>query len=334
MMTHGADIYTYAKLAGCKPEQMIDFSSNINLYQPSMQLDTASHHIERYADSSYASLKTAIANNYEIKPSQIALYNGATAAIYALFSQLKPKKVYLYAPLYGEYQKAAFRAKKFVSKINRIDDIENPPSKNSIVVFVNPSTPEGEHYNLDALLKMWMKRKCTIILDESFLEFEALKSYRNEIQNYKKLYIIQSFSKFYSCAGVRVGAVFAHKKSIEKLSKELWNISSLDVTFLEQRLNDTTFKEYSRKLHKEQKEELQKILEECGHFDEIVPSDANFILCYNPRGKELFEHLLTHKILVRSCESFDYLSENWLRFAIKDKNAHKELQKTLELFSR
>jgi threonine-phosphate decarboxylase len=332
MMTHGADIYTYAKIAKCFPQEIIDFSSNINLYQPNTNITFTNATITKYAQSSYEPLKESIATNYNIKSEQIALYNGATAAIYALLPQLKPKKVYLYAPLYGEYEKAAFRAKKFVSKINRIEDIDNPPAKKSIVIFVNPSTPEGSYHDMQQLLKMWMKRECTIILDESFLEFEELKSARGYIKEYKKLYIIQSFSKFYSCAGVRIGAIFAHKKSIEKLSKELWNISSLDTHFLQERLCDGDFKKVSKELHLQQKKQLLEILEGSEIFDEVVESQSNFILCYSPRGKELFEYLLKHKILVRSCESFDYLSENWLRFAVKDEVSQISLKNTLDTF--
>jgi len=332
MMTHGADIYTYAKIAECSPQEIIDFSSNINLYQPNTNITFANATITKYAQSSYETLKESIATNYNIKSEQIALYNGATAAIYALLPQLKPKKVYLYAPLYGEYEKAAFRAKKFVSKINRIEDINNPPAKKSIVIFVNPATPEGSYHDIQQLLKMWMKRECTIVLDESFLEFEELKSAREYIKEYKKLYIIQSFSKFYSCAGVRIGAIFAHKKSIEKLSKELWNISSLDTHFLQERLCDGDFKRVSKELHLQQKKQLLEILEDSKIFDEVVESQSNFILCYSPRGKELFEYLLKHKILVRSCESFDYLSENWLRFAVKDAFSQLSLKNTLDAF--
>jgi threonine-phosphate decarboxylase len=197
---------------------------------------------------------------------------------------------------------------------------------------VNPATPEGSYHDMQQLLKMWMKRECTIVLDESFLEFEELKSAREYIKEYKKLYIIQSFSKFYSCAGVRIGAIFAYKKSIEKLSKELWNISSLDTHFLQERLCDRDFKRVSKELHLQQKKQLLEILEDSKIFDEVVESHSNFILCYSSRGKELFEYLLKHKILVRSCESFDYLSENWLRFAVKDASSQLSLKNRLDAF--
>jgi len=331
MMTHGANIHKYAKEIECHPDEIIDFSSNVNLYQPEIKLSLSPTTIAKYPDVNYTELKEIIAKKYEIQSEQIALYKGATSAIHTLLKSLKREDVYLYEPLFGEYEKAA--KKKNIYRVNRITDLEHEPTEDSIVVFVNPSTPEGEYYNLAKLFELWMDANCTIILDESFLEFEELASYRDRINEYKKLYIIQSFSKFHSCAGVRVGAIFSHKKNIKKLPNELWSISSLDELFLKERLVDEEFAKESRRVHKEQKTELSTILEESGHFDEIVESDTNFILTNTPKGQELFEHLLKHKILTRPCQSFTYLSEDWLRFAVKDKQSHQALKEALLAFT-
>ena len=333
MMLHGANIYKYARELDCEPEEIIDFSSNINCYQPEQALNISNARVVKYADTNYTALKNTIAKEYKIDAKEVALYNGATAGIYALMDSLKAKSIYLYAPLYGEYQKAALKSKKDIYKINRIEDIDAEIEEKSIIVFVNPSTPEGSYYDLDALFLKWKKERCTIILDESFIEFEGHKSLRKQIQNYKKLYIIQSFSKFYACAGVRIGAIFTNKKNIEKITPPLWNISSLDAEFLQTRLSDTAFKRNALAMHKEQKYELQNILKNSNIFDKIVKSDANFILVHTANAEQLFEHLLAHKILVRSCESFDYLSNEWLRFAVKDTNAQQKLKRVLLAFS-
>ncbi len=331
MMTHGANIYKYAKIIDTHPNEIIDFSSNVNLNKKECTLTLSQTVSANYADSEYREFKEFLAQKYALKSSQIALFNGATSAIHTLINSLKCDDIFLYEPLYSEYERAI--KKKNIYRINRISNIEADVLEDSIVVFVNPSTPEGTYYNLEELLPRWMELNCTIILDESFLEFEKLKSYRDEINNYKKLYIIQSFTKFYASAGVRVGAIFSHKKSIKKLPTPLWNISSLDIEFLKLRLSDTLFIEKSHTLHKEQKVELHTILEESEQFDEIVESDANFILTYTTKGEALFKHLLSHKILVRSCESFTYLSKNWLRFAVKDKRSHQALREALLAFS-
>ena len=330
-MLHGANIYKYARRIGVEPQEIIDFSSNINLYQPATEFTLSSDKLAPYADSNYKEFRTFLAHKYEIEKNQIALFNGATSAIYSLFASLKRKDVFLYAPLYGEYEKAALQAKKNIYKINRIEDEMQMPTEDSVVVFVNPSTPEGTYYeNIKELLAEWIELECTIIIDESFLAFEELESIRAEINNYKRLYIIQSFSKFYSCAGVRVGAIFSNKKNIKKLQTPLWNISTLDITFLQQRLADEEFAQKSRELHKIQKTELTNILTNSKHFSEVVESDANFILALTENGEELFDKLLEQKILVRKCASFDYLSNNWLRFAVKNTEAHEALKIALE----
>lgn len=327
-MKHGANIYKYALDIGCKPDEIIDFSSNINLYQPKSKIKITNEMIVKYADTSYKGLKKSISKNYGVKRSQMVLFNGATSAIFALLSSLKLNKVYLYAPLYGEYEKALPNGVK-IQKINRFKNIYKTPEKNSTVIFVNPSTPDGKHYDLDKLFKIWKKQNCTVILDESFLEFEGLRSLRKEIDNYKKLYIIQSFSKFYSCAGVRIGAVFSNKKNIKGLKQPIWNLSSFDVEFLTQRLNDKQFVKRSKKLHKVQKKELKKILKKSNLFSSIYESDANFFLVKCKDADGLFEHMLKQKILVRTCGSFDFLTNDYLRFAVKDKRSHKRLKLAL-----
>ena len=318
-MKHGANIYKYAKKLKCKDDEIIDFSSNINLYQKN---DTT---ITRYADASYMKLKKTISKNYSIKPSQIALYNGASAAIFELIKSLKQKRIYLYAPLYGEYEKAS-NGKKII-KINRFKNLYKKPKKDSIVVFVNPSTPDAKYYDLDKLFNIWIKQNSTIILDESFLEFEELKSARSMIKSYKKLYIIQSFSKFYACAGIRIGAVFSCKKNIQKLQIPLWNLSSFDVKFLTKRLKDKGFKKKTLKLHKKRKKELYEILKKSKKFSKIYKSDANFFLVKQKLGKNIFQHLIKHKILVRKCDNFDYLNHQYLRFAIKNTKSHEKLKR-------
>ncbi|WP_321779457.1 aminotransferase class I/II-fold pyridoxal phosphate-dependent enzyme [Sulfurimonas sp.] len=331
MMKHGANIYKYANKLKCKADEIIDFSSNINLYTKKINLTLTDNMVVKYANTSYPHLRSTITQKYKIKKNQIALYNGATTAIHSLFQSLDAKRIYLYAPLYGEYEKALSKRAKVI-KINRSKNLYKKPKKGSVVVFVNPSTPDAIYYDLSKLFALWKRQKCTIILDESFLEFQNLHSLRNQIDNYKKLYIIQSFSKFYACAGVRIGAIFSQKRNIEQLKIPIWNISSFDSEFLTLRLMDKKFGRKSKKLHKKQKKELFDILKNSKLFDKIYKSDTNFILVKSKKSKEIFKHLLRHKILIRPCESFDFLTSEHLRFAVKTTNAHNKLTEAFKSF--
>lgn len=329
-MKHGGNIYKVAQKLGCEPEEILDFSSNINSYTKQTKVKLTLSELTRYGESNYTTLKKTIAKNYTLKPSHIALYNGASSAIFSLIASLPNKDVTLYTPLYGEYETASQLAKKSILKIKRKQTLYKKPKKNSIVIFVNPSTPDGKFYHLQKLFKLWKQQNCTIILDESFLEFESLPSLRSEIKNYNKLYILQSFTKFYACAGVRIGAIFSQKKNIKKLNQPLWNLSTFDTKFLQQRLEDTQFKKEAKKAHKKNKKTLQKILTNSQHFKKIVPSNTNFILTKVKKTKKLTKALLAHKILVRECGSFDTLSNRWLRFGVKEKKMHTKLKNALQ----
>ena len=126
-----------------------------------------------------------------------------------------------------------------------------------------------------------------------------------------------------------MGAILSQKENIKKFQTPLWNLSTFDVAFLSQRLQDKSFITKSKELHKKQKKELQEILEESKLFDFVIPSDTNFILVHSKKGYKIYKHLLKHKILVRTTGSFDFLSNECLRFAVKDKVSHKLLKKAL-----
>lgn len=332
-MKHGGNIYKVAKRLDCKPSEIIDFSSNINSYHPSFQVEQTDEMILKYSDNSYKKLKKEISKKYSINTKKMALFNGATTAIFELFRGLKSEDVTLYAPLYSEYERAATEASKKIRKINRFKNIYKKPKKRSIVVFVNPSTPDGKFYDLNALFDIWEEQKCTVILDESFLEFEDLPSQRTRLKKNKRLYIIQSFTKFHACAGVRIGAVFSNKKNIKKINTPRWNLSSFDVEFLTQRLGDEKFTLRAKEEHIKQKKKLFKILQKSGLFSKIYPSDSNFFLVRSEVAEKIYTRLLENKILTRQCDNFDFLDKEYLRFALKEDPSLEVLKKALYALS-
>ncbi|NOR57163.1 MAG: aminotransferase class I/II-fold pyridoxal phosphate-dependent enzyme, partial [Sulfurimonas sp.] len=141
------------------------------------------------------------------------------------------------------------------------------------------------------------------------------------------------FTKFYGCGGIKIGAIFSHKSNIENLKTPMWNLSSFDAEFLTKRLKDKKFEGQSRKLHTRHKKELLHILKDSKLFSKIYKSDSNFVMVKSKNSQEIFEHLLHQKILVRTCGSFDFLTNDYLRFAVKDSNAHNKLTEALKSFS-
>ncbi len=317
--SHGSDIYTFAKKFNIKPKSVIDFSSNINFVKPNIKLKDID--VSPYPDYKYTKLKKAIAKKYNVKKSSIQLFNGATDAIFTIIKQYD--NAVLYAPIFDEYKKA-----KNITLINRFSNIDQLPPKDSLVVFVNPSTPDGTYYDLEKFFDIWVKQNNTVLVDESFLDFSGKKSACSFIKHYDKLMILKSFSKFYACAGVRVGVLISNIK----FATPLWNISAFDEQYILQALNDKKFDSNSKAAIEKNKRLLREILENCGFFLKKYDSCTNFFLSKlkNINAKTLQEKLSAHNILIRDCSNFDFLDEYHVRFAVKSKKDLNVLKKALK----
>jgi len=152
--------------------------------------------------------------------------------------------------------------------------------ESSTVIFVNPSTPDGQLYELQDLLARWQAADCTIIIDESFLDFCEADSVARHITHYDKLYVIKSLSKFYGCAGIRIGFVLAEAAAIKELKRlePAWKLSSLDMAYMQQALANTGFIEQTRQQTAHLRGLLHQALQDSGLFENIYPGQANFLL--------------------------------------------------------
>ncbi|WP_333873125.1 aminotransferase class I/II-fold pyridoxal phosphate-dependent enzyme [Methylobacter sp.] len=329
-MNHGGNIYQFARRLGCLPEQVLDFSANINPVQAVDLSCLQNVQLTPYADPDYGLLKQAIRQRYPIPSGvDIELYNGASAAIFALLRSLQPKDLALYAPLYGEYAHIAGELGCTVHNVNRFDRLVSDIPEHSTVIFVNPSTPDGQLYEMQELLAKWQAADCTIIIDESFLDFCQADSVTEHIAHYDKLYVIKSLSKFYGCAGIRIGFILAATAAIKELHRfePAWKLSSLDMTYMQQALANTAFIEQTRQQTAHLRGLLYQALHDSGLFDKIYPGQANFLLARlaSGDGYQLQGQLEASRILIRVCDNFEGLDKSHVRFAVKDERAIAQL---------
>ena len=329
---HGGQIEKFALELGCNVSEIIDLSSNINFVKPQINIDFNTLDISNYPI--YDSLYEKIALNYEVKKDEIELFNGGSSAIFTLFRHLSLDSCTIYSPAYLEYKKAALNFGYKLNLINRFENLDVEVKKNSLVIFVNPSTPDGKYYELEELMKKWIENSCTILIDESFIDFCDKPSAIEYLKTYDKLYILKSMTKFYSCAGIRIGTIISSKENIEKLKEfeAMWKISQFDSMYLQNALDDKVFKIVSQKVNEKNRMELESILKESNFIDEIFPTNANFILIKlkNIRAKEFIELLKPYKIMVRDCSNFDYLDDRFIRVAVKSSDANDLLRRALK----
>lgn len=326
---HGGDINAFAAQCACTAEEVIDLSSNINFITPTV--DFSSVILNAYP--SYEKLTETLASHYSVHSDELELFNGGSSAIFALLRFFDNPTCTIYSPAYLEYKKAALLHGKKVCLINRFEAMDAEVEENSLVIFVNPSTPDGRYYAIETLMERWSAKNCTILIDESFLEFCGGESATRYLPTYDKLYVLKSQTKFYGCAGVRVGIVLSSRENIRALREKepLWKISALDSHFLINALADEPFRAQSHLLNAEAKRYLKTLLENSPLFEAVLDSDANFFLVRlaSISAKEFQEKLIPYRIMVRDCSNFDFLDEAYVRIAVKDIKALMRFEEAL-----
>ena len=318
---HGGDIASFAEKYSLRLEDVIDLSSNINFVKPHIEANFADS-VEPSLYPDYGKLRRALASFYGSDEESLELYTGAGSAIFSLMRFLPQRDVYLYAPLYLEYERAALACSKRVFKIDRRECSYDEPGPSSIVVFVNPSTPDGAYHDLSKLLRICRERGCSLVIDESFLEFSAKESSIERIAEYENLYIVRSVGKYFSAAGVRIGALLSSARNIRKISatEPLWKISTYDCRYMNLALEDKSFARRSQEGNGEAKKILEDILRSSPYVKEFYPSEANFVLARLDGGDAptLSRRLAQYAIMARECSNFDFLDRSYMRFALKE----------------
>lgn len=331
---HGGDIVSFAKEAGCAVDEVIDLSSNINHIKPDINIDFNDIDISPYPN--YDELYKSVAGLYGVEIDELELFNGASSGIFSLFQKFDTRHCCIYAPAYSEYKKAASVNGYTIELINRFTDMDKYVLPGSLVVFVNPSTPDGNLYYMDTLMEKWMEKNCTILVDESFLEFvhdEKNRSVISYIKKYDKLYIVKSMTKFYSSAGIRIGGVISQKSNIQSLKEKepMWKISQFDSRYIQEVLKDGNFPQVSRAVNIKNKEYLMHILDSSKYISTVFPAVANFCMVQlkGITAKEFQELLKPYRIMVRDCSNFDFLDESFIRVAVKGQKALGALENAL-----
>jgi len=335
---HGGDIASFAKRCGCKEEEVIDLSSNINTIKPHIDVDFNALEIAPYPN--YEKLYESIASHYEVEVAQMELFNGASVAIFSLFSYLKttptpPKSVTLYAPAYLEYKKASQIFGYPLHFIDRFSKLEVEVEEGSLVVFVNPSTPDGMFYGVRGLLEKWKKKNCSVLIDESFIEFTPFHSTTTLLHRFPNLYVLKSMTKFYGAAGIRIGALISNNININALHQRepAWKISAFDSAYIQEALKDESLAIRTREEQVKVKALLLEVLESSLEIEHIYPTHANYLLVkLSTLTADAFQAKLTpYHILVRNCANFDGLDDSYVRIAIKDALSVAQLKKALNV---
>lgn len=215
-------------------------------------------------------------------------------------------------------------AEKIFSEIN-----ENT----RIVFFCSPNNPTGNIINKEAIKTVLKKFKGIVVVDEAYIDFCEEHSWLKELTNYPNLIIMQTFSKAWGMAGIRLGAMFASSSVVEVLHKikHPYNINILTQRVALQALQNKNQKGAWVKAIVSQKEIMQKVLETLPFTEKVYPSDANFLLVKFLDSEKIFTHLLEQKIIVRNRSNVQ-LCSGCLRISVGTMDENLKLLEVLKNF--
>lgn len=296
----------------------------------------------RYPDPYQKTLKTEISKIKNIETNKIFLGNGSDEVIDLLmriFAEPKKDKILVFNPTYGMYEVSAnINDVEVVSyplnedfQIEFKEDLEEIlKDENLKLVFVcSPNNPSGNLIARKSVLEILQKFKGIVVVDEAYEDFSKEQSWISEIDNFPKLVVMQTFSKAWGMAGLRVGMAFAQPEILELMNKVKppYNISVLNQKEVYNSLqNIEKFRENLNEIL-EQRSFVENELLKFNFVKKIYPSDANFLLVKVENADQLYNYLVDEKIIIRNRNK---VVENCVRITIGNQEENQKLLQSLK----
>lgn len=299
----------------------------------------------RYPDPYQWDLKRKIAQIKSVKKEQIILGNGSDEIIdliYRLFCKPGNDHVIIMPPTYGMYEVSASVNDVQIKKVSLKNDFQMDPEavltaidqQTKIIWICSPNNPTGNLLKLDHILEILTSFPGIVVIDEAYIDFSPFKSLTSQLHKFPNLIVIQTFSKAWGLASLRLGMGFASEEIIFYLNKikPPYNINGLTQSKILSALEDESHKNRMVNSLLEQKKHLAKALEKLSLVLEIYPSDANFLLVKTADGKKIYDYLVSEGIIIRD-RSKVKLCEGCLRITVGTEKENATLISKLQEYS-
>ena len=297
--------------------------------------------LNRYPDPHHIKLREAISLNKGVPVEKIFLGNGSDEAIDLIFRTLcNPgvDKALTFTPTYGMYEVSA--------AVNDIEMIKVPLDKNfnidlstafeylgddkvKLLFICSPNNPTSNSFEKGKIIEIIENFKGVVVIDEAYIDFSEQDSFLPLTSEYNNLLVLQTFSKAWGGAGIRVGMAFADAQIISYLHrvKPPYNISTLNQRAALKRIkNPSKYANQIRKIRAE-KDRLIIRLKKLSIIEYIYPSDANFLLVKVKDANFIYKQLAGQNIIVRNRTS---VVENCLRITVGTKDENRKLIRELK----
>ncbi len=300
--------------------------------------------VNRYPDPLQVKLKEQISQVKNIRSDGIFLGNGSDEAIDLIiraFCEPRQDNIVASEPTYGmykvcadindvEYRKVLLNSSfepEVESLLNHTDD------KTKIIFLCSPNNPTSNSYPEESILRIVKSFRGIVVLDEAYIDFSAGKGFLSLLAGLPNLIILQTFSKAWGMAGIRLGMAFADPGIIAVLNriKYPYNINTLTLETAITSLKERKAKEKWVKIILEQREMLERAMKIFPFVLQIYPSDANFLLVKVDKPREIYHFLASRGIIVRD-RSGASLCEGCLRITIGNPEENMRLKEALKTY--
>jgi len=295
----------------------------------------------RYPDPLQTKVKEKIAALKNLETNQIFLGNGSDEPIDLLiraFCEPGTENIVTIDPTYGMYKVAAAVNNVDVRKASLtqtfgldVTQIFDSADENTKMIFLcSPNNPTGNLLDKDSVLYVAEKFKGIVVLDEAYIDFAPGKSLLTELSNFPNLVILQTFSKAWGMAGIRLGMAFAAPETISVLNKIKYPYN-LNILTQEKALELTDNHEKVEKWVKliiAERAKMAELLKDFPFVVTVYPSDANFLLVKMHDARGIYDYLAERGIVVRD-RSKIHLCEDSLRITIGTSEENEQLLKAL-----
>ncbi|MDF3078547.1 MAG: histidinol-phosphate transaminase [Sphingobacteriaceae bacterium] len=299
----------------------------------------------RYPDPLQLTLKQKISSIKGVPPRNIFLGNGSDEAIDILFRAFcRPgvDNVITVPPTYGMYEVSANINDVAIRKVHLTPDyqlnmeaIAEAIDQNTKMIFIcSPNNPTGNSIDREDVETILANFNGIVVIDEAYINYSRQKTFIQELTEYSNLVVLQTLSKAWGLAGLRIGMAFASEEIIEVFNKVKapYNVNEASQKLALEALNNI---EQVNSWIKETVAEREKLVAELAKLpvvQKIYPSDANFILVKTTNARAIYNHLVKQGIIVRDRSKVE-LCEGSLRITVGTPEENKKLVEALENFS-
>lgn len=282
----------------------------------------------RYPDPLQRELKQQIAVLKDIRPEQIFLGNGSDEAIdlvFRVFCTPGRDNIVSIEPSYGmyevcadinniEYRKVPLNS-RYDIEADRLLEVCNERTK--AIFLCTPNNPTGNTLCAAEIKKVLDSFGGIVVIDEAYGEYSDQPLWRSEIERYPNLIVLNTLSKAWASAGIRLGMAFARSEIIALFNKVKYpyNINILTQQKAKEILSRRLDIEDWIKLTKNERLSLMYAVDELDICEQVFPSEANFFLARFKDANRLYDYLVNQGIIVRN-RSRIKLCDNCLRITI------------------